>query len=997
MKIPSEIIDLVERFGRNIDTYKRDDYKETRVRVEFIDPFFEALGWDVRNVEGRPEQYKDVVHEDTVSIAGKTRAPDYSFRVGGARKFFLEAKKPSVDIKDNIAPAYQLRRYSWSVNLPIGVLTDFEEFAVYDCRYGPKLTDKSSIGKLLYLTFDQYLERYDEIYDLFSKQSVLSGSLDQYTQTLEGTRGAVEVDKELLKEIEGWRDVLARNIALRNENLSVHELNYSVQRTIDRIIFLRMAEDRGIEVYGYLREIAAKTDIYPRLTKFYKQADDKYNAGLFDFNEDTLTHGLIIDDKVLKPILDNLYYPKSPYEFSVLPVEILGQVYEQFLGKVIRLTPGHRAKIEEKPEVKKAGGVYYTPNYIVNYIVRNTVGKLVSEKAPKQINNIRIVDPSCGSGSFLLGAYQYLLDYHLIWYQNHEPTEHSKKKHPPVYLGSMNEWRLTTYEKKRILLNNIYGVDIDRQAVEVSKLSLLLQVLEGETDESLGQQLSLWQERALPDLGNNIKCGNSLIGPEYFQSQLIPDDNEMRRVNPFDWDIEFHEIFENGGFDCVLGNPPWVQSGLILDFKDYFKSLYDTYTGNSDLYVYFIERSLRLMKAKSHFGMIISNKWLRSNYGDILRSYLSQKTSISQLIDFGELPVFKGVGTFPCILLCRPKEYDDGKTTYTPIKGLPPKNQIDSQVEELGYLVDLSNPDDTNWTLVPPEVDSILNQMRKIGTALGEYCKGRIRRGVVTGYNPAFIIDEDTRNRLIKEDPSADQLIKPFVSGKETRRYSLTWQGRYIIFTRRDIDISNYPSVLSYLSNFKDNLLPKNNHKDKMGRKPGHYKWYEIQDSTSYFRDFEKPKIIYGQFQIAPHFCFSPSTLYFGSNHYMILLDDLPSMYYLLGILNSNLYFFYMKRVAGVLGDVEKKGRLITQKSHMLKFPVRTIDLDEKIGITCKNRIIFLVEQMLDLNQKSNNASVPADKELYKRQIDNCNRQIDPLVYELYGLTKEDIKIVDNS
>jgi predicted type IV restriction endonuclease len=389
MTPPAQVLELIERFERNLDHYKQPAYKETQARVEFIDPFFEALGWDVRNVQGRGEHDKDVIHEDAIRVGGKMLAPDYSFRVGRARKFFLEAKKPAVSLKGDVGPAYQLRRYSWSVKLPLGVLTDFEEFAVYDCRQRPKPTDKAAVGRLLYVTFDQYRDRWDEIYDVFAKEAVQRGSFDRYAQQTKAKRGTSEVDAELLKEIEGWRDVLARNIALRNGALSVHELNFCVQRTIDRIIFLRMCEDRGIEEYGQLLALTNGPHVYARLGEYYRRADKRYNAGLFDFSTDTLTRSLVIDDKALKPILTSLYYPQCPYEFSVLPVEILGQVYEQFLGKVIRLTPGHRAKVEAKPEVKKAGGVYYTPSYIVDYIVQQTVGKMVAGQTPRQIAGMR--------------------------------------------------------------------------------------------------------------------------------------------------------------------------------------------------------------------------------------------------------------------------------------------------------------------------------------------------------------------------------------------------------------------------------------------------------------------------------------------------------------------------------------------------------------------------------------------------------------------------------
>ena len=529
MAAPKEIVDLVERFESNQEAYQSGKYNETQLRREFIDPFFKALGWDVDNTAGHAEAYKDVIHEDAIKVGGATKAPDYCFRIGGTRKFFVEAKKPSVNIAEDIGPAYQLRRYAWSAKLPLSILTDFEEFAVYDCRIKPDKSDKASTARILYLTERDYLTRWEDMAAIFSKDAILKGSFDKYADSVKLKKGTAGVDAAFLREIETWREILARNIALRNPHLTQRELNTAVTVTINRIIFLRICEDRGIETYGQLMALKNGTNIYERLITIYHAADDKYNSGLFHFRTekdrpafpDTLTLNLAIDDKALKDIFTSLYYPDSPYEFSVLPADILGQVYEQFLGKVIHLTAGHRAKVEDKPEVKKAGGVYYTPTYIVDYIVKNTVGKLLfssnadgdstpakSRKAvtPKQAAEIRILDPACGSGSFLLGAYQYLLDWHLAWYVDNDPGKWTKGKSPVLCQGPGGDWRLTTSERKRILLNNIYGVDIDPQAVEVTKLSLLLKVLEGENDQTLSNQLRLFRERALPDLGNNIKC-----------------------------------------------------------------------------------------------------------------------------------------------------------------------------------------------------------------------------------------------------------------------------------------------------------------------------------------------------------------------------------------------------------------------------------------------------------------------------------------------------------
>src|SRR5665647_100015 len=330
MTAPDAILELVERFQRNREQYLNPAYNETQVRREFLDPFFTALGWDVDNTAGYAQAYKDVVHEDAIKVGLDTRAPDYSFRIGGQRKFFVEAKKPAVNLKDDPAPAYQLRRYAWSAKLPLSLLADFQEFAVYDCRVRPAAGDKPSAARTLYIPFESYDERWDEIASVFSKEAILQGSFDRYAESTKAKKGTAEVDKAFLGEIEGWRDALARNIALRNPSLSQRELNYAVQATIDRIIFLRICEDRGIEPYGRLQGLCNGGSTYGRLKR--------------------------------------LFYPESPYEFSVLPADILGQVYEQFLGKVIRLTKGHQAKVEDKPEVKKAGGVYYTPTYIVDYI-----------------------------------------------------------------------------------------------------------------------------------------------------------------------------------------------------------------------------------------------------------------------------------------------------------------------------------------------------------------------------------------------------------------------------------------------------------------------------------------------------------------------------------------------------------------------------------------------------------------------------------------------------
>ena len=313
------INELVNRFGDQYDSYMLTGYNETMTRRDFIDPFFKSLGWDIDNEEGYAEAYREVIHEDKLNIGGATKAPDYSFRlVGGKRLFFVEAKKPSVYVKDDIHPSYQVRRYGWSAKHPISIITDFEEFAIYDCTTKPDPRDKPSVARIKYLTFRDYHKEFDFIWETFSKEHVLKGSFDKFIQSDTHKKGTASVDKEFLESLDKWRTYLAVNISWNNKNLTEDEINFAVQQTIDRIIFLRIAEDRHIEPYGSLKHTLNHGEFYNNLFDVFHKADDKYNSGLFDLKKDRISKSLIIENKVIKTIINELYYPECPYEFSVL-------------------------------------------------------------------------------------------------------------------------------------------------------------------------------------------------------------------------------------------------------------------------------------------------------------------------------------------------------------------------------------------------------------------------------------------------------------------------------------------------------------------------------------------------------------------------------------------------------------------------------------------------------------------------------------------------------
>lgn len=716
MTCPREIRELVERFEENVDEYKSGRYNETQLRREFIDPFFEALGWDVENKGGRSGLHREVIHEDSVRVREATKNPDYGFYVGTARKFFIEAKKPSVNLENDVKAAFQLRSYAWSAGLSISLLTDFEEFSIYDCRIEPSNSDSPRVGLLKRYTFDQYIDVWDEIAALFSREAVLGGSLERYIESKKKKRGTIAVDEAFLREIDSWREVLAKKIHKNNPDLTVRELNSSVQNTIDRIVFLRICEDRGIEKFGQLKDqLAGEMTIYARLVELFRKADEKYNSGIFHFGDDPgrsgepdrLALSLKIDDEVLSEMIENLYPPRSPYRFSVIPAEILGHVYEQFLGKVISLGDDGEVEVEYKPEVRKAGGVYYTPTYIVDYIVENTVGKLLEGQTPNAVSSLRILDPACGSGSFLIGAYQKLMDWHLEWYvdklvplleagfsetsrevcallperysaaanagagagaggagdgrrrgrgrprKNSSANSASRAGRFPIIQVQGGEWRLTTAERKRILLNNIRGVDIDLQATEVTKLSLQLKVLEGENQETLSRQLTLFHERALPDLGENIKCGNSLIGPDFYDGQAtLFDEEEMYRVNAFDWEAEFPEVMGRGGFDAVIGNPPYIfarDEGFTAHEKQYFKK-YNHYIYQINTFNLFTEQGFNLLQSNGFLGYIIPNNWLSISTMKPFRDFIIGQTGDLKIVN-NQFKVFSGANVDTSIIL----------------------------------------------------------------------------------------------------------------------------------------------------------------------------------------------------------------------------------------------------------------------------------------------------------------------------------------------------------
>ncbi|MBV6403649.1 MAG: N-6 DNA methylase [Flavobacteriales bacterium] len=979
----AELEKLVARFTEQYDDYKQSKYSEALVRKDFIDPFFKLLGWDMDNSQGFAEAYREVIHEDKVKVGGALKAPDYSFRLpGGKRLFFVEAKKPAVKVKSEVEPAYQVRRYAWSAKLPVSILTDFEEFSVYDCSQRPEVKDSAAKARIKYLTFRDYLREFDFLWDTFSKEQVLKGSFDRFLKSDAHKRGTSTVDTAFLQSLDNWRTYLATSISIRNKHLDEDGINFAVQHLIDRLIFLRIAEDRGVEPYGQLKAVLKETgDHYPKLFALFQQADRRYNSGLFDFKKDQVSEGIAVDNKVMKSIIGELYYPESPYEFSVISVEILGSAYEQFLGKQIRIGTGHRARIEEKPEVRHAGGVYYTPQYIVRYIVERTVGELLKGKKPAQVEKLRILDPACGSGSFLLGAYEYLLDWHKEQYgalKKMRTGRKSDKLRP--------DGELTTAEKKRILVNNIFGVDLDANAVEVTKLSLLLKCMEGETEASINQQLGLFHDRVLPTLDRNIQCGNSLIGPDIHDMTVEIN----RSTRPFDWVTAFPEVFhrgrgkaatgqqaiqahlakadrvlqelneegarilerfgtdntvsepsgefivQTGGFDAVIGNPPYVRSQFLNEeAKRYFARHYEPVRYQPDTFALFMVKGIRLLRDGGRMGFIVPNGILTNTFYGALRHHILTQTALDTVVDLKD-GVFSNAAVDTSIFILAkqglpvPKSHRVhigewmAKETHTVET---PANAIE-QHKLLALEGHLFNTSLTGASMV------LLDKIRRTGQPLMELVT--IKNGM------------KVRKDLLAE-ARKDKRYKPFIVGGDIERYSVKPSTRWVCYDR---------SLEAKYTNqaFRDEAI---------------------------FTAPEKLLVrqVYGKAGI--HCAVDRSKLYCDQTCY-ILLPSTPDGDHIAGVLCSDLMHFYFSRTMS-----DRKATFPKIKGDQLKqLPIAMGTRAQRRSIGALHQSLAQVESQLRKPDKTglDNAEL--------HRLAHLKRQLNEAVFALYSLEDREVDLL---
>ncbi len=930
-----KIRELVEKFEEYKNTYKSATYNETQVRNEFINPFWEALGWDIYNKENCPPSRFQVIHEATIKQrkGSKKERVDYKFQRETNKTFFvLEAKKPFVNVFEDKYPAFQLKKYGWNERLKISVLTDFEEFAIYNCTKQPKKIHEANKNRIKYFTFLQYLSEFDFLWQLFAKENVFGGSIDNFVKDKKEFESKETVDLIFLATIETWRTALANNLILRNKNLDEYELNYTIQQIINRILFLKIAEDREIEPENQLKNTIKTGIYYQNIFKLFENADKRYNSGLFNFKKDETARQLKVDNKTIKIIIDNLYDEES-FDFSLIPVEILGFIYEQFLGSEINIKDNKQIEVEQKMEVRKAGGVYYTPIEVVEYMIKNTIGKKIEHKKPNEISDIKIIDPSCGSGSFLLGAYQYLLTFHLDYYIDLK----NKGENVPELTPENN---LTTQTKKEILINNIFGVDIDMQAVEVSKLSLLIKCLEGETSATIENIIQNDKSKVLPSLENNILCGNSLISSDF--DGVFMSKKEERKINIFDWEIGFSSIFKkNKGFDVVIGNPPY---GADLQQNDYIKQKfpYSSQMKEINSYLYFTEFSLRLMKDDAIFGYIIPDTFVMKTQYLSFRKFLFEKTNIYEIIETGS--VFKQAKATPNILLFFEKnnKIRNGNLSHTFLrKQLNIHQNIDTILQDLrtkkfetegtmSYQYWKKSFEFQLGRYVENKKLEIINKMidNPKNIPLITFNNIEIDRGLEGGKSNLL---EKSRKKNVKKILIPDNIDKYFINKNKTYITEETKQSfdfdRILVIRIRNTKIKE--RIIACLETEKRATLKT------------------IQQI--FFKGTSK--------------------------------IDLK---YILAILNSELMNFYCHHFLS--DDINK--------DYLSKLPIPEIDLKDEKSKQIYENIVKKVDEIMLLKNDLSISKIQVDKDRLQRRITHAENQINELVFDLYALTSEEKEII---
>lgn len=1013
--------ELVDRFNKYEDAYLATTYKEAELRLHFLDHFFGILGWNISMSGTQNPADLEVVIENSLESEKNTKFIDYVFKVNRKIQFLVEAKKPSENLskKEHI---FQAKSYAFTSEIPFVILTNFKELRFYDVSTEP-LFNQPETDKVSEYCFEytEYIEKFDEIWNLFSREAVISKSLAKFYATRRGIeyspdqifnlnyqviKGNSLLDIAFLRDLKKWRKELAEEI-FNNNSYTAFGISEVVQRILDRLIFIRIIEDRDIENKEYLKELVEKwkddasISIKEGLDDLCKTLNQKFNGLIF--HDHTFTNEATIDSKVLSNIIENLYYPNSPYNFKLIKPEILGRIFEQFLGEKVSIK-NDDIVIELKEMNKKSGGVYYTPSYIVESIIEKTFKNKVSEEVSlEKLAGLKIADIACGSGSFLISAYKTLIGRYQYIYSQMPQEELLEYKQRNLIFEDNGRILLTMEHKKEILQQNIYGVDIDSQAIEVAKLSLYITMLEEGYREGSMRPI-------LPDLNDNIKHGNSIINSDIFLADEISFDTDL--VYPFDWQTAFEEVIDSGGFDIIVGNPPYIRLQIFEDLygRDVIKFLKNNYVSaekfNFDIYVIFVEKAISLLNENGVMGYIVMNKFFITQYGENLRKLISSKKFLSEIVDFGINEIFNNVTTYTCLLILDMKHPQDVNVQVV-------HNLQDWQVGIENTVSTISAEDFTNspWYLSSNTEVTIFEHFKKYGVLLKEV-SDKVFVGVQTDCDAVYILKEEYEdgeyiychseytNEVHKFEK---EHLKPFLKGSlDIRRYTFSDNKKWLIFPyindgKKSELISNeeylrrFPYTWTYLNLCKERLSKRSSIKKEIETDVDYKNWYKYIYKKNHTQ-MNQPKIIFPAISKKSSFSLDDIREYFfvgsgagGGGGGAITLPAETEYDYnsLLGILNSEIVTFQIiKR-----GSKHKGNFYGIDKSRIEDLYLPLITEENKLILKDVSKLVVQISKAF--NQITQADTTDTKKNQLIQRINMLESRIDNLTYDLYNIPEE--------